>query len=504
MKGIVKTYPGGIVALRGVDFDLRRGEIHALLGENGAGKTTLMKILAGCLEPDEGEIYVKGRKIRFKSPKDAMKNGIGMVHQHFTLIPSLTVAENIVLGMQSETFIKDLKLDIDSIAKDIKRFSEAIGLPIDPYVPVSKLSASMKQRVEILRLLYRNVDILILDEPTSILSPIEIKELFNSLRELSRKGKSIILVTHKLHEALEISDRITVLRRGKVVAVIEDPRKISTEELAELVVGTKIIPQIEKKPIEMKRREPLLIIENLKACDDRGVMTLRGLSLKLYPGEILGIAGIVGNGQKELVEVITGLRSAIEGRVIFMGTDITNKSVTNIIRLGVSYIPEDRVVRGVALDLSVAENTVLKDHDKEPFCKRGILNPRSIINFAERIIKVFKIVTPSVKVPVRTLSGGNIQRLVIGRELSRGPKLIIAEQPTAGLDILSMEYVHKLLVDLRNRGCGVLLISYDLDEILKLSDRVAIMYEGRIVKVYNNPKEIDVKELSKYMLIGGI
>jgi len=500
MKGITKVYPGGVVANYNIDFDLKRGEIHGLLGENGAGKTTLMKILAGCLTPDKGEIYVKGEKVKFKSPIDAVKKGIGMVHQHFTLIPSFTVAENIILGGIGGEEAKKIKLDMELIEKEIAEFSTKHGLPINPRAKIEELPVGLRQRVEILRLLYRKADILILDEPTSVLTPLEVKELFEALKRIVKEGKSVIFVTHKLDEALSISDRITVLRRGKVVARIDNPKSISKEKLAELIVGKKIVFKSAKAEVTIDKTVPVLNVENLRVLDDRGAPAVRGLSLTLYPGEILGIAGVEGNGQRELVEALTGLRKVAEGKIVILSEDVTNKSPKHVINLGVSYIPEDRIGRGVALDLSVAENLIAKVHDKEPFSKRGLLNIKSIYSFAKKAVEKFNIMVPSIKAPVMYLSGGNIQKLILARELSLKPKVIIAEQPTAGLDVAATEFIHKLLVDFRNKGCGILLISADIDEILKLSDRVAVIYEGKIVKVYDQVEKIDLIELSKHML----
>ncbi|HIQ03930.1 MAG TPA: ABC transporter ATP-binding protein [Desulfurococcales archaeon] len=499
MKGITKVYPGGVVANRNIDFDLKRGEIHALLGENGAGKTTLMKILAGCLLPDKGEIYVKGERVKFRSPVDAIKKGIGMVHQHFTLIPSFTVAENIILGGIGGKR-EGIKLDMKAIEEEIAEFAKKHGLPINPKARIEELPVGLKQRVEILRLLYRKADILILDEPTSVLTPLEVKELFEALKRMASEGKSIVFVTHKLDEALSISDRITVLRKGEVVARIDNPKSISKEKLAELVVGRKIVYKAVKTKTLYDKTTPLMEIRNLKVLDDRGVLAVRNLNLTLYPGEILGLAGVEGNGQRELVEAITGLRRVEEGEIVILGKKVTNKPPKYIIELGVSYIPEDRTGRGVALELSVAENLIAKVHDKTPFSRRGILNLKSIYSFAKEAIEKFNIVTPSVKTPTMYLSGGNIQRLILARELSFKPKIIIAEQPTAGLDVAATEFIHKLLIDFRNSGCGILLISADIDEILKLSDRVAVIYGGRIVKVYDEVSRIDLIELSKYML----
>ena len=501
MEGIVKVYPGGTVALRGVDFSLRYGEIHCLLGENGAGKTTLMKILAGSLRPDLGRVVVKGEEVRFRSPADAAKLGIGMVHQHFSLIPSFTVAENIVLGYPEEGVRQKLKLDIEVLAEEIRRFSEDVGLPVNPNALTRELPAGMKQRVEILRLLYRRADVLILDEPTSILTPLEVGELFKALRKLKAQGKTIVLVTHKPREALAIADRITVLRRGRVAARVEDPEEIDESRLAELIVGERVVTSVSKVGNLAKGvRRPALTVKDLHVLDDRGVEAVKGLDLELYEGEILGVAGVVGNGQRELVEAILGLRRPVKGRITLLGVEVTGKPVGEVVSLGLAYIPEERLLRGVSTELSVAENLVVKQYGKEPFCRRYLINVKLIKEFARGAVREYNIVAPDINSPVKFLSGGNIQRLIIARELSLNPRVVIAEQPTAGLDVKATNFVHEKLIELRNRGVAVLLISADLDEILKLSDRVAVISGGRIVKVYEGVEAIDLRELSEYML----
>ncbi len=500
MRGIVKIYPGGTVALRGVDFDLRKGEIHCLLGENGAGKTTLMKILAGCLKPDKGEIHLNNKPVKIRTPIDAARLGIGMVHQHFTLIPVFSVAENIILGYPHREK-SGYKLDLEKLENEIRGFSESVGLPVDPSAKVAELPAGIKQRVEILRLLYRRAQILILDEPTSVLTPLETEELFKALRIMKSEGKSVVIVTHKLYEALSIGDRITVLRKGRVVARIDDPTTVSEAELAEYVVGEKVITKAEKKPKKSREGEAALSVKGLHVVDDRGVEVVRGVSLNVRLGEIYGLAGVVGNGQRELVEALVGLRKPIKGSIFLFGKDVTQLSVKERILNGVAYIPEERLVRGVAGELSLAENLIVKLYDKEPFVRKKVfLDFKRIKEFAEEAVKKYNIMTPGINAPVSFMSGGNIQKLIIARELLGMPKLVIAEQPTAGLDVKATEFVHEKLMDLRNAGVAIFLVSADLDEILTLSDRVGVIYGGRIVKEYERIKDIELRELSEYML----
>lgn len=497
MVNITKIYPGGVVANNKVNFDLRRGEIHSLLGENGAGKSTLMKILAGCLRPTSGEIYVDGAPVSFKSPSDAMVKGIGMVHQHFTLIPGLTVVENIILGMKlpEEPFLK-----LEEHRNKVLELSRKVGLAIDPDARISELSAGEKQRVEILRLLYRNARILIFDEPTSILAVSEVESLFKTLRSLAEQGNSIVFVTHKMREALSISDRITVLRKGKVVKTVR-PEEVDEKELIKLVIGEEV-RMTRPSRVEARERRPVLIVEDLKALDDRGRLAVKGVTFTLYEREILGLAGIEGNGQKELIEAITKIRRPIQGRIILGSEDCTDKDASYLIRRGVSYIPEDRLGRGVAEDLSVMENTILKSYKNPPYSIKGVLNWDKILGFARSVITSFNVKHSGIKAPVKYLSGGNIQRLIVGREITTAQKIIIAEQPTAGLDVKSTRFVREKLIELRDQGFGILLVSTDLDEILELSDRILVIYEGRIVAELPG-KQADPQVIGRYMLKGG-
>ncbi|MDK2464462.1 MAG: ABC transporter ATP-binding protein [Candidatus Korarchaeota archaeon] len=498
MKGIVKMYPGGVVANRGVDFDLRRGEIHALLGENGAGKTTLMKILAGCLRPDEGEIYVKGRKVDIRSPRDAMNLGIGMVHQHFTLIPNLTVAENIILGMSNLPHL----LNLEEAKERIRELSESVGLKVDPEAKIDQLSAGEKQRVEILRLLYRNADVLIFDEPTSILAVPEVEALFETLRSMVEQGKSVVFVTHKMWEALSISDRITVMRKGRVVARVK-PEEVDDKELVALVVGERVAPTRVKRAKPKETAEEILRVENLRVEGDRGGLAVKGVSFTVHEGEIFGIAGIEGNGQKELVEAITGLRPVKSGRILFIGQDITGRRVSELIEMGMAYIPEERIERGVAADLPVVDNSALKRFWVNPFSERGIIKGEVLRKFCSKIVETFKVKCPGIDIPVRYLSGGNIQRLIVGRELSMNARLVVAENPTAGLDVKSTNFVREMLIKLRDGGAAILLVSTDLDEILELSDVIGVMYDGRMVAI-RPAGQMTAQEIGTYMLGGEV
>ena len=496
MHGITKTFPD-VVANDSIDFVAQKAEIHGLLGENGAGKTVLMSILYGLYRPDEGQIFVNGQEVEMDSPSKAIKLGIGMVHQHFMLIPSLTVAENIVLG--KEPTKNKVLLDMNRTLNDVKDFCERYKLQVDLKAPVHTLPVGAQQRVEILKALYRGADILILDEPTSVLTPQEVEELFKAIRALKEQGKTVIFISHKLKEVLAICDRITVLRRGKVVGTVKAD-ETDLGELAKMMVDRKVVFTFKKKRV--KTRKVVLKVEDLKAIDDRGLPALRGVTFKVCAFEILGMAGVEGNGQTELVETLTGLRKATEGKVLVDNNDITGASPGKRIRLGISHVPEDRHKRGLIQDFSVMENLILGSHNKPPFAiGRVRLNFEKASNYAKRLIKDFSIKTPSKETPVRHLSGGTQQRVVVAREFSRKPKLIIASQPTRGLDVGATEYVRKKLVEMRDQGCAVLLISADLDEIWALSDRIAVIYEGEIVAT-KDPEKTTERELGLLMAGG--
>jgi len=473
MKGIVKRFPG-IVANDHVDLDIKGGEIHALLGENGAGKTTLMNILYGIYRPEEGEIYVRGRRVTISSPKDAIQLGMGMVHQHFMLVHPHTVAENIALGLPSSRFFFPLR----DVEKKVSEFSKRYGLQVDPKARIWQLSVGEQQRVEIIKALYRGARVLILDEPTSVLTPSEIDELFKILRRIADEKRAIIFITHKLDEVIAVSNRVTVLRRGKVVKTV-GTSSTNKLELARMMVGREVIFRLERKPID--KGQVVLEVRNLCAVSDKGLPALRNVSLTVSEGEILGIAGVAGNGQKELIEVIAGLRNAAEGELLILGKDATNLSTREIERMGVSHVPEERIRMGLVPNMTVAENLILKRYNRLPFSRRLFLNTTSISINADELISEYDIVTPSNETPAKLLSGGNIQRLILARETSEQPKLILAAHPTYGLDVGATEHIRKLLLKQRERGAAILLVSEDLEEIMTLSDRIAVMFEGEIM-----------------------
>ena len=496
MSGITKTFPG-VVANDQIDFVVEKAEVHGLLGENGAGKTVLMNILYGLYQANTGQIFVNGKEVEIEGPATAIKLGIGMVHQHFMLVPSLTVAENIILG--KELTKRRIFLDMKRILKEVKNFCERYKLEVDLKVPVHALPVGTQQRVEILKALYRGADILILDEPTSVLTPQEVEELFKAIRALKEQGKTIIFISHKLKEVLAICDSITVLRRGKLIGTVK-AAETDIRALAEMMVGRKILFQFKKKRV--KAGEVVLKVKDLKAIDDRRLLVLAGVAFEVRASEILGMAGVEGNGQTELFEVLTGIRKATEGKILLENNDITRVSPYERISLGLSYVPEDRQKRGLILDFSVMENLILGSHDRHPFKKGMIrLDFEKASNYAKNLIGDFSIKTPNKDTSVRHLSGGTQQRVVVAREFSRKPKLIIASQPTRGLDVGATEYVHKKLVEIRNRGCAILLISADLDEILGLSDRIAVIYEGEIVAI-KDPDKTNEQELGLLMAGG--
>ncbi len=478
MRHIRKAWPG-VVANDDISLSVREGEIHALVGENGAGKSTLMNILYGLIRPNTGEIAIHGQTVRINGPRDAIKLGIGMVHQHFMLIPPLTVAENIVLGHEPGGTYS--RYQQQQARERIAEISRQYGLHIDPDAVTGQLSVGQQQRVEILKVLYRGAQILILDEPTGVLTPQETQELFVVLRGLVAQGKTIIFITHKLREVLELSDRVTVLRRGRVVGHLIT-RETSKEEIARMMVGREVLLRVEKTPA--KPGEVLLRVEHLTADSARGLAALRDVSFDVRTGEILGIAGVEGNGQSELVEVITGLRKATGGHVWLGGHDITNKTARQVRREGVAHIPEDRRESGLVLSYTIGNNLILGRHRWAQFSLRGLLlRLKQIFSWATRLIKEFDIRAPGPITPASALSGGNQQKIVVARELSAEPKLLVASQPTRGVDIGAIEFIHRRLVAQRDTGAAILLVSAELDEIRSLSDRIAVMYEGRIVSV---------------------
>jgi simple sugar transport system ATP-binding protein len=478
LRGITKRFPG-VVANDSIDFDLRRGEAHALLGENGAGKTTLMNVVYGLYRHDEGEIVLDGKPTTFHSPGDAIRAGIGMVHQHFMLIPVMSVAENIILAREPRkagTF-----LDYGAAEERVKALASNFGFAIDPDAKVEDITVGQQQRVEILKALYRQADILILDEPTAVLTPQEATELFAILQSLQREGMSIIFISHKLNEVLEIADRITVLRRGKKIDTVL--REGATEAgLARLMVGREVLLRVEKSPSNPK--EALLEVDDLQAVDDRGVETVRGASFQVRAGEIVGLAGVDGNGQSELVEVLSGLRRPTAGAVRIAGNDVTGARAKKMLDLGVGHIPEDRQRRGLVLDFTLAENLALHDYGKPPNSRYGWLFPARLVSLARSLLERFDVRGGGPQTRASALSGGNQQKVVLAREIGREPRVLLAAQPTRGLDVGAIEFVHRQLVEARDEGKAVLLVSLELEEILSLSDRILVIYEGRIVAEY--------------------
>ena len=477
LRGITKQFPG-VLANDRVDFDLSKGEVHALLGENGAGKSTLVNILYGLYHPDDGEIRLEGKTVRIGSPRAAIDLGIGMVHQHFMLIPVMTVAENIVLATEPT---KGPFLDLRSAEKRVRELSTQFGLAVRPEARVASISVGMQQRAEILKALYRGAEILILDEPTAVLTPQEARELFQITRSLQAEGKSIIFISHKLNEVLEIADRITVLRQGKRIDTV--PRAGATpESLARLMVGREVVLRVEKPPAEPG--DVLLEVEDLTVLDERGLEAVRGASFQVRAGEIVGIAGVDGNGQTELIDALTGLRRPSSGRIVAAGKDITSADSRTCLDLGVGHIPEDRQVRGLVLDFTLAENLALHDFRKEPDSKWGWLYPRRLVQRAARLLKEFDVRGGRPQTLAGALSGGNQQKVVVAREVSRNPRILVAAQPTRGLDVGAIEFVHRRLVQERDEGRAILLVSFELEEIQSLSDRILVIYEGRIVGEY--------------------
>ncbi len=474
MRSIRKEFLD-VVANKDIDFKLYPGEVCALLGENGAGKTTLMNILFGYYSYDSGEIYIKGNRVKLSSPRDAISNGIGMVHQHFTLVPSQTVLENIIIGAESE---KGLFLNLKRARKRILELEDRFGLHISPDVKVWTLSVGEQQRVEILKALYRDVDILIMDEPTAVLAPKEVEGLFKTLRSLVEAGKSVIFISHKLNEVMEISDRIVVLRLGEVVAE-RKTSETNTKELANLMVGREVIEVLDKKAVEPGT--VVLKVEDLTILNDKGLTAVKKFNLEIREREIVGVAGVSGNGQRELAEAIFGIRDYISGKIEVNGKVLGMNRPKERIASGMGRIPEDRIETGLLMDLSIKENLILENHTSPRFSRNGLINYKAVNEFSERLIHEYSIKATGGDVVTKSLSGGNLQKVILARELSGGPSVVIASQPTRGLDVGAMEYIHSRILEERERGAGVLLISEDLDEIFALSDRIIVMYEGEII-----------------------
>lgn len=496
MRDITKVF-GGFVANDKINLHLRKGEIHALLGENGAGKSTLMNMLAGLLEPTSGEIAVNGQVVNLDSPSKAASLGIGMVHQHFMLVEAFTVAENIILGSE---LTKNGMLDIAGASKEIKALSERYGLAVDPSAKVADISVGAQQRVEILKTLYRGADILIFDEPTAVLTPSEIDELMDIMKNLVKEGKSIILITHKLDEIRAVSDRVTVIRRGKSIETVEIAGATNAD-LAEMMVGRSVSFKTEKQA--SKPKEVVLSIKDLVVNENRGVPAVKNLSLDVRAGEIVGIAGIDGNGQSELIQAITGLRKVESGSIELKGDSIVGLHPRQITELSVGHVPEDRHRDGLILEMMISENIALQTYYKEPHSKNGILNYSNITSYAKKLMEEFDVRAASELVPAAALSGGNQQKAIIAREIDRDPDLLIVSQPTRGLDVGAIEYIHKRLIEERDNGKAVLVVSFELDEILNVSDRIAVIHDGKIQGIVS-PETTNKQELGVLMAGGNL
>ena len=494
MREITKVF-GEFVANDKINLELRKGEIHALLGENGAGKSTLMNMLAGLLEPTSGEIVVNGQVVKLDSPSKAASLGIGMVHQHFMLVEAFTVAENIILGSE---MTKNGVLDIARATREINELSDRYGLAVDPTAKVADISVGAQQRVEILKTLYRGADILIFDEPTAVLTPSEIDELMAIMKNLVKEGKSIILITHKLDEIRAVSDRVTVIRRGKSIETVEIVGATNAD-LAEMMVGRSVSFKTEKQPAQPK--EVVLSIQDLVVNENRGVPAVKNLSLDVRAGEIVGIAGIDGNGQSELIQAITGLRKIESGSVELKGQSIVGLHPRQITEMSVGHVPEDRHRDGLVLEMMISENIALQTYYKEPLSKKGILNYTNIIGYAKQLMQEFDVRAASEIVPASALSGGNQQKAIIAREVDRNPDLLIVSQPTRGLDVGAIEYIHKRLIQERDNGKAVLVVSFELDEILNVSDRIAVIHDGKIQGIVT-PETTNKQELGVLMAGG--
>ncbi|MBN1262235.1 MAG: ABC transporter ATP-binding protein [Anaerolineae bacterium] len=490
MQGITKRFPG-VLANDHVDLELYPGEVLALLGENGAGKSTLMNVLVGLYRPDEGEIYVRGKRAEIHSPKDAAALGIGMVHQNFMLVKTMTVAENIILGMSDLPFVPSM----ETVGKRITEISKRYNLQVDPNAYIWQLSVGEQQRVEILKLVYRGAEILILDEPTAVLTPQESHELAGVLKVMTDEGKSAIFITHKMEEVMEFSDWVRVLQHGKLVAV-RRTQDTSPQELARLMVGREVLFRLDKAACTPT--ETILELQDVHADDDKGLPALRGLSLTIHGGEIVGIAGVAGNGQRQLSEVVTGLRRVTGGQVFIRRKDMTNQNPLSVIKAGVSHIPADRIGMGAVGNMAVSENLVMKGYREAPIVINGVLRPNRILEFAHKMIEMFRIATPTPQTRIKFLSGGNIQKAILAREIDACDGLLVAVYPSRGLDVGATESVRRMLLAQREEGMGVLLISEDLEELLTIADRIAVMFEGQIMGVVASD-DADVETLGLMM-----
>ncbi|MFX1565512.1 MAG: ABC transporter ATP-binding protein [Promethearchaeota archaeon] len=511
VEHIWKIFPGNVQANKDITLHIKEGEVHGLLGENGAGKTTLMNVLYGLIERTSGTIRVRGQEVNFKSPHDAVRYGIGMVHQHFKLIPNLTVTENVIIGAEPMylNLMANLRVwkpsvnpmmptDFKGAEREIRRISKENALNIDPRAKIQDLSVGQQQQVEIIKILYRQADILILDEPTAVLTPQEVDELFETLETFREEGKTIILITHKLREPMALCDRITVLRDGELVGTV-NRKDTSREQLAEMMVGRKVVFRVAKTPA--KPGAPVLQVDNLHVRDDRGLPAVRGVSFEIKAGEILGLAGVHGNGQRELVEAIWGLRKPTTGEIYIEGERITKYKTRKVRRIGVGYIPQDRQKRGLILDFSIKENLILGGQYRPPFAigpMNSFLNAANIDDYSNHLVKDYSIRLRNIDEPVSTLSGGNQQKVIAARAMGTNPKLLLASNPTRGLDVGATEYIHNALIRMRDQGVAIFLISADLDEVRNVADRIAVIFEGKIVAI-KMPEETDERELGLLM-----
>jgi simple sugar transport system ATP-binding protein len=474
MRGIVKKFPG-VLANDHVDFDVKAGEIHALLGENGAGKSTLMKILYGLYHPEEGEILLNGRPITINSPTDSINHGIGMIHQHFMLVDNITVAENVALGLKSS---REPRLDLDVVSARIRELADKYGLQVDPNMIISKMAVGERQRVEIIKALYRGAALLVLDEPTAVLTPQEVDDLFVIFRQMAADGHALIFISHKLDEITALTDRVTVLRDGRVTGAVKTS-EVNKNQLANMMVGREV--SLTRELIDVPLGKTRLKLENVRAVNEDGQTILKNINMEVRSGEIVGIAGVSGNGQRPLAETIAGLQFVQDGRITLEDQNVTNYSPAQMFNAGLSYIPEERMHDGVVKDFTVAENFILQDHGREPFSRGIFLNFKKIASHAQELISSFNVKTPSRETPAKNLSGGNIQKLILARELARQPRVMIAAQPTRGVDIGATEYIHAQLLKQRAEGLATLLISEDLDEVMALSDRIIVLFGGEIM-----------------------
>ena len=476
MRNITKRFPG-VLANDHINFDVKAGEIHALLGENGAGKSTLMKILYGLYQPNEGEILLNGQPIEIQSPTDAIRHGIGMIHQHFMLVETLTVAENVALGLKSP---REPVMDLNAVSARIVDLADKYGLQVDPKAVINDLAVGQRQRVEIVKALYRGAALLILDEPTAVLTPQEVEDLFVIFRQMAKEGHALIFISHKMDEIFALTDRVTALRDGKVIGTVQTA-ETSKRELARMMVGREVIFERDKKPLPPG--EVRLKLENVNVRNEAGFPILKDINFEVRSNEILGVAGVSGNGQRALAEAIAGLQPVSSGKVIMDGEDVTHLPPAEMCKIGFSYIPEERMHDGVIKDFSISDNMILQDHDRPPFSRGIFLNFKAIEQHSRNLVRAFRIKTPGLKTPVKNLSGGNIQKLILARELARHPRVLIAAQPTRGVDIGATEYIHARLLEQRENGLATLLISEDLDEVTSLSDRIMVLYGGEIMGI---------------------